>query len=108
MKGGDNMSDIEEVQEEYEYQVRELSPEEMDEYSLGDPSDLGVTAIGTRGTGVYGNRFDDNARIKLRRESDAGNNNKASKNFIPRIGGIRGIFILKKINIHTRSYDDEK
>lgn len=59
------LSDIAEVQEEYEYQVRELTSEEMEEYSLGDPSDLGVTAIGTRGTGVFANRPDDNARIKV-------------------------------------------
>jgi hypothetical protein len=59
------LSDIAEIQEEYEYQVRELSPEEMGEYSIGDPSDLGVTATATRGTGEYANRFDDNVRIKI-------------------------------------------
>ena len=59
------LSDIAEIQEEYEYTVRELSQEEMNEYSIGDPSDLGLKAIGTRGTGTYANRFDDNARIKI-------------------------------------------
>ena len=59
------ISDIAEVQEEYEYRVRELTPEEMEEFSVGDPSDLGITAIATRGTGVYANRPDDSARIKI-------------------------------------------
>jgi hypothetical protein len=59
------LSDLAEVEEEYEYKVRDYTPEELEELSVVSATDLGVTAVATRGTGIYASRPDDNARIKI-------------------------------------------